>query len=91
MSSKTGECATSLTVKVAQKVATESIKIKAQEGRLSPEETKQLLATQVDDKFMSCIGNKPTDEKIESCSGQLKKNTATLLANKQIRANAALS
>ena len=88
LSSKTGECATSLTVKVAQRVATESIKVKAQESRLSPEETRQLLATQVDDKFMNCIGSKPTDEKIESCSGQLKKNAATLLASKQIRANA---
>jgi hypothetical protein len=88
ISSKTGECASSLTVKVAQRVATESIRMKAQESKLSQEETRQLISNQVDSKFMSCIGDKPTDEKIESCSGQLKKNTATLLASKQIRANA---
>jgi hypothetical protein len=88
LSNRTGDCASSLTVKVAQRVATESIKLKAAESKLSPEETQKLLTTQVDQSFMSCIGSKPTDEKIETCSGQLKKNTATLLASKQIRANA---
>jgi hypothetical protein len=38
---------------------------------------------------MNCIGNIPTDEKLDKCSGELKKNVAVTLAAAQIRTNAA--
>lgn len=88
LSAITDSCSGKLTQNVAKIVARESVKAKALESKLSPRETEDLLASEVDQKFANCIGANPSDEKLDTCSGQLKKNVAMILATKQIRANA---
>jgi hypothetical protein len=84
----TAVCSDKLTSNVAQVVARESVRLKAVDSKLSPEETEQLLATNVDRNFNACLGAAPSDEKLDKCSGELKRNVAMTLATKQIRTNA---
>lgn len=88
ISAVTDQCSQKLTKNVAGIVARESVRMKAEESKLSPQETEALLASEVDQKFNACIGNNPTDEKLEKCSASLKRNVALALASKQIRSNA---
>jgi hypothetical protein len=84
----TETCTSKLTKNVASIVARETVKKKSLESSLSMAETETLLASEVDKKFNSCIGSNPSDEKLDVCSGELKKNVALILASKQIRSNA---
>lgn len=88
LNAQTGLCSNRLTVSLAQKVAAESIRAKAAEQNMSETATNQLIKTLVDQKFMGCIGSSPSDDKLDACSGELKKNAAITLASSQIRANA---
>lgn len=84
----TAVCSDKLTLNVAQVVARESVRLKAVESKLSPEETEQLLVANVDRKFNACLGKNASDEMLDKCSGELKRNVAMTLATKQIRTNA---
>lgn len=84
----TGVCSKKLTLNVAQQVARESVRQKAQESKLSPEETELLLSSTVDQNFSKCIGKDTNDEQLNKCSGELKRNVAMTLATKQIKSNA---
>lgn len=84
----TEACTSKLTKNVASIVARETVMKKVLESSLSIAEAEALLASEVDKKFNSCIGSKPSDEKLGRCSGELKKNVAMILASKQIRSNA---
>ncbi len=88
LSAITDACSGSLTQNVARAVARETVRVKAQESKLSPKETEALLVSAVDQKFTSCIGTNPSDDKIDKCKGELTKNVAVTLATKQIRSNA---
>lgn len=88
LSAITDACSGSLTQNVAKAVARETVRMKARESNLGPKETEALLVSAVDQKFTSCIGSNPTDDKIDKCKGELTKNVAVTLATKQIRSNA---
>lgn len=88
ISTLTSACSNKLTQNVALVVARESIRLKAEESKMSSEETEKLLAVYVDQKFNTCIGTSPSDEKLDACSGDLKRNVAMALATNQIRINA---
>lgn len=89
LSAKTSLCSNRLTMNVAQKVAQESIRLKAREQKMSEAETNQLIKTFVDQKFMTCIGTAPSDAQLDTCSGALKKGAAVVMATAQIKSNAA--
>ena len=88
LSDKTDYCSNTLTKNVAQKVARSILRAKAIESKLSAKDADALVAELVDQKFMACIGSKPTSDKIDVCSAQLTRNAAITLATIQIRTNA---
>jgi hypothetical protein len=89
LGAQTSVCSNKLTRNVALSVAKDSVRSKAIESKMSETDADQLVKTFVEQKFMNCIGNIPTDEKLDKCSGELKKNVAVTLAAAQIRTNAA--
>ncbi len=88
LSASTDFCSNKLTRDVAFQVARESVRQKAEEKKVSPEVIDQLLKTYVDQKFMTCIGAPLTDELLNNCSAELKKNVTMAVASIQIRSNA---
>ncbi|MDD4972876.1 MAG: hypothetical protein PHY93_00915 [Bacteriovorax sp.] len=88
LGAQTSVCSNQLTRKVALQVAKDSVRSKAIESKMSEADADKLVKTFVEQKFMNCIGTIPTDEKLENCSGELKKNVAVTLASSLIRANA---
>ena len=89
LSTQTAICTNQLTRNVAYNVAKESVRQKALESKLSQSDTEKLIKLYVDQKFMTCLGTEPTDDKIDNCSGELTTSIATNLATIQIRSNAA--
>ncbi|MBC7537775.1 MAG: hypothetical protein H7281_03080 [Bacteriovorax sp.] len=89
LGAQTSVCSNKLTRNVALQVAKESVRSKAIENKMSEADADQLVKTYVEQKFMNCIGTIPTDAKLDSCSGELKKNVAVTMASSQIRSNAA--
>ncbi len=89
LSASTSLCSNKLTKSVALEVARETIRLKALENKLTPEATEEMVRSYVDQKFMTCLGTSPSDAKLDSCSGDLKKNASLVLAASQIRVNAA--
>jgi hypothetical protein len=63
-------CIVKLTKSVASKVASHEIR-SAAKGNISPEATDLLVKNLVENEFMSCIGNSPTDDQLENCSNLL--------------------
>lgn len=82
------KCTNELTRTSARAVASESIRVKARESNLPPDQVEALIKKNVDQNFMNCIGNPPTDASLDSCSANLKKDTAIALASSLVRANA---
>jgi hypothetical protein len=85
---QTDMCSKKLTLNIAQKVARESVRSKAVEMKMDYTEVDKLVATFVDQKFAKCIEKDPSEDKISSCSGELRKNVAIPLATFKIRSNA---
>lgn len=88
LGAQTDFCSNKLTRNVAMQVARESVRSKAIENKVSSAEADKLVKAFVDQKFMTCLGTVPTDEKLDRCSGELKKNVSMSVAATQIRSNA---
>lgn len=78
LTAKLNGCTGKLTKNVALKVGAHQIRSTAG-SNLTPEATDALVKNLVNDEFAKCLGETPSDEKLEQCS-----NTLTIKAAKQI-------
>lgn len=74
LNAQTSFCSNKLTLKVAQEVAQESVYSKALNQKLSEAEALNLVTTLVKQNFLSCLGNNPSDSKLDECVGDLTKS-----------------
>lgn len=74
LSKKLDDCKFGVTVKVAVRTAEDSIKDLGKD--LTQEKLNSLIKTIVHAQFKSCLGTKPSDKELDSCSNTLKINAA---------------
>jgi len=88
LNDKIAICSNQLTTEVATKVAKESLRMQSLENKMSEDETNSLISSLVEKKFATCLGTHPTNEKLDFCSIELKKNATIYIGSKKIELNA---
>ena len=82
-------CTNKITRDLSLKVARELVMKNAKEHNISESEAQDLIKNYVESKFSACIGTTLTDEILDNCSGELKRNVILTMAKSQIREKAA--
>jgi hypothetical protein len=83
---KISACSDKLTKNIALTVAKSEVRTAAT-GSLTEQQLDKFIQTAVEDKFLKCIGNNPTDSLLDSCSNTLRTLAASSILDANLESN----